>query len=1071
LDISHRDPQFLTADACAPLVCSQDAEKLAQAKLDQAAAKNAKLQDQLNLGSPSTAASNLTMACMRSTLFSLTLLATTLATSFAEEAVQFNRDIRPILSEKCWFCHGPDAEHREADLRLDVEAAVKPGGVFSQPVEDSIFHTRITSSDAETQMPPPESGKSLTADEIQLLKRWQIQGAKYEGHWAFSPPKSTVPQIDPNDKWPRNTIDHFVLQRLRRENLAPADEADKYTLLRRLALDLTGLPPTKAQIDSFVNNSSQDAYEQTVDRLLASDQYGEHMARFWLDAARYADTNGYQYDLEREQWVWRDWVIHALNTNMPFDQFTIEQLAGDLIPGATDQQKLATGFHRNHPITIEGGVIDEEYRTEYVVDRVATTATVWMGLTMTCSRCHDHKYDPISQKDFYRFFAFFNNVSERGLNGFNPKAQVPSPYMAKQLEQANQALSTAAEQLWQAAKRSGLTMNQLQQAPPIENSWSVVVPDKMTSKGNADFNIKEDKSVLVTGPNIPNDMYELILNSDQKTISAIRIEALRDASTVNGGAGRGSNGNFVLSEVEIEAASPDQPGEFKKVPIARADADYSQANYSINLAIDGKVDRTGWAVDGNTKIEDRTAVFSFQKPIGFPNGTILRVRMKHEYGGSHQIARFRTALHLSKKPPTPIALSKIIEKPISQRSEAEQRELRDWWLLSLGSQEVREAVTKIQQLEQQRTQLSSGYPATMVMNELPKPRKTHVLIRGEYDKFGEEVQSATPAALPPMAAEFPRNRLGLAKWLVTPDHPLTARVTVNRFWQQLFGTGIVKTAADFGSQGEWPSHPELLDWLAINFVESGWDIKALLKQIVMSSTYRQTGVTTPKSLQQDPENRLLSRGPRLRLDAEVIRDSALFASGLLSPRVGGPSVFPYHPSGLWQEINNRPGYSRTYKQDSGEKLYRRSMYTFWKRTVPPPSMAAFDAPEREYCQISRSRTNTPLQAFVLLHDPQFVEAARHLAGQMLKSADTDRQRIRDGFQRCHTRPPTDKETAVLLAELKARTVQYQSDPESAKQLLAVGESEVDSTLAPTELAAWTSVARVMMNLSEFVTKP
>ncbi len=1008
---------------------------------------------------------------MRSTLFILPLFTTTLATSFADEAVQFNRDIRPILSEKCWFCHGPDAEHREADLRLDQDPVVKQDGIFSQPVEDSTFHQRITSSDPEIKMPPPESGKSLTADEIQLLKRWQTQGAKYEGHWAFSAPKSVVPQNDPNDTWPRNTIDRFVLKRLRKENLSPADEADNYTLLRRLALDLTGLPPSKAEIDAFTKDPSPNAYEHAVDRLLGSDQYGEHMARYWLDAARYADTNGYQYDLEREQWVWRDWVIHALNTNMPFDQFTIEQLAGDLIPGATDQQKLATGFHRNHPITIEGGVIDEEYRTEYVVDRVATTATVWMGLTMTCSRCHDHKYDPISQKDFYRFFAFFNNVSERGLNGFNPKAQVPSPYMSIKLEETNQAIHTAEDHLGQAAKRSGLTMKQLQRAPAIENKWSVVVPDKMASKGNADFNIKEDRSVLLTGPNIPNDMYELVFNSDETTISAIRIEALRDASTVNGGAGRGSNGNFVLSEVEVEAASLDQPNEFKKVQIARADADYSQANYSINLAIDGKVDRTGWAVDGNTKIEDRTAVFSFQKPIGFPNGTILRVRMKHEYGGSHQIARFRIALHLSKKPPTPIALSRIIEKPISQRSETEQRELRDWWLLSLGSQEVREAVNKLKQLEQQRTQLSSGYPATMVMSELPKPRKTHVLIRGEYDKFGEEVQSGTPATLPPMAEEFPRNRLGLAKWLVSPNHPLTARVTVNRFWQQLFGTGLVKTAADFGSQGDWPSHPELLDWLAINFMESGWDIKALLKQIVMSSTYRQSGVNSPKTLLQDPENRLLSRGPRLRLDAEVIRDSALCASGLLSTRVGGPSVFPYHPTGLWQEINNRPGYSRTYKQDSGEKLYRRSMYTFWKRTVPPPSMAAFDAPEREYCQISRSRTNTPLQAFVMLNDPQFVEAARHLAYRMLASADDDTARIREGFQRCHTRRPTEKEFTVLLAELNARREQYKSAPESAEQLLTVGESEVDSSLPPTELAAWTSVARVMMNLSEFVTKP
>ena len=1008
---------------------------------------------------------------MRFSLLALTLLATSTVTSIAGESIQFNRDIRPILSEKCWFCHGPDAEHREADLRLDLEPEPGQHDIFSLPVLKSEFHQRITSTDPDSQMPPPDSGKTLTADEIQLLKRWQEEGAKYEGHWAFSPPKSSAPEKAINDKWSRNSIDLFVLKRLKQEGLTPAKQAEKHTQLRRLSLDLTGLPPSKTQIQEFVSDNSPDAYELAVDRLLASDQYGEHMARFWLDAARYADTNGYQYDLEREQWVWRDWVIHALNTNMPFDQFTIEQLAGDLLPKSTAQQKLATGFHRNHPITIEGGVIDEEYRTEYVVDRVATTATVWMGLTMTCGRCHDHKYDPISQKDFYQFFAFFNNVSERGLNGFNPKAQVPSPYMTRQLEEINQAIDAADQKLTQAAKRAGITRNQLRRAPPLENQWMVVVPDKMSSKGKADFNIKDDKSVLLTGANIPNDTYELVINSDETTISALKIEALRDPSTVNGGAGRGSNGNFVLSEIEIEVASADHPNAFQKVKIATAEADYSQANYSINLAIDGKTDRTGWAVDGNTKIEDRTAVFSFKEPVGFAAGTVLRVRLKHEYGGSHQIARFRTALHQSNKPPTPIALGNITSKPIEKRNEAENRQLRDWWLVTQGSTEVREALTTLQQLEKQRTQLSTGYPATMVMNELPTPRKTHVLIRGEYDKSGEEVQAATPSALPPMPAEFPRNRLGLAKWLVMPNHPLTARVTVNRFWQQFFGTGLVKTAADFGSQGDWPSHPELLDWLAINFVESGWDIKALVKQIVMSSTYQQSGATSEESLQQDPENRLLSRGPRLRLDAEVIRDSALFASGLLSTRVGGPSVFPYHPTGLWQEINNRPGYSRTYKQDSGEKLYRRSMYTFWNRTVPPPSMAAFDAPEREYCQISRSRTNTPLQAFVMLHDPQFVEAARHLAGRMLASADDDTVRIREGFQRCHTRQPTPQESRVLLAELNARREQYKSAPESAEQLLAVGESEVDSSLPPAELAAWTSVARVMMNLSEFVTKP
>ncbi len=1008
---------------------------------------------------------------MKRTLSVLTLLTSSLATSFAAEKVQFNRDIRPILSEKCWFCHGPDAEHREAELRLDVESAAKEHGVFSAPAEDSPFHQRITSSDPDILMPPPESGKSLTADEIRLLQIWQQQGAQYEGHWAFAPPRSAVPAEDPTDKWSRNTIDRFILRRLRKENLVPADEADKHTLLRRLYLDLIGLPPNNADISDFVNDTSSNAYEKAVDRLLKSEHFGEHMARFWLDAARYADTNGYQYDLEREQWVWRDWVIHALNTNMPFDQFTIEQLAGDLLPNATDQQKLATGFHRNHPITIEGGVIDEEYRTEYVVDRVSTTATVWMGLTMACSRCHDHKYDPISQKDFYRFFAFFNNVSERGLNGFNPKAKVASPFMARQLQEATLAINAAEDELRQAAKREGLTMQQLQQAPPVQNRWSVVVPDEMKSSGNAVFNIKEDKSVLLSGPNIARDTYELVIRSDEEAISALRVEALRDPSTVNGGAGRGSNGNFVLSEIEIEVASKSNPTEFSKIRIASAEADYSQANFSIDLAIDGKADNTGWAVDGNSKIEDRVAVFSFEEPVGFPGGTILRVRLKHEYGLSHQIARFRTALHQSKSPPTPLALAKIIEKPQAQRSETERRQLRDWWLLNQGSKPLREALATLQQAEKQRSQLNSGYPATMIMSELPTPRKTHVLIRGEYDKPGEQVHSATPQTLPPMPDEFPRNRLGLAKWLVMPDHPLTARVAVNRFWQQLFGTGIVKTAADFGSQGDWPSHPELLDWLAVEFVESGWDIKSLLKKIVMSSTYRQSGRGSAHKSDIDPENRLLSRGPRLRLDAEVIRDSALSASGLLSTRIGGPSVFPYHPQGLWQEINNRPGYSRTYKQDSGEKLYRRSMYTFWKRTVPPPSMAAFDAPEREYCQISRSRTNTPLQAFVLLHDPQFVEAARHLASRMLESADDDRQRLHAGFQRCHTRPPTMQETRVLLSELTSRRKQYTSDPESARQLIAVGESAVDSTIPDHELAAWTSVARVMMNLSEFVTKP
>lgn len=1010
----------------------------------------------------------------------LPMLLACVTSTVAEDPVRFSRDVRPILSEKCFFCHGPDANHREADLRLDIQADAKDHVIVEGQVDESEFYTRIISDDDDEQMPPPDSGKELTTEELDVLRRWIEQGAPYEGHWSFIPPAKPDIQIVDNEDWVRSPIDRVVLARLDAEKLAPSPQASRHTLIRRLSLDLNGLPPTIEDINAFVNDTSDHAYEKVVDRLLRSDRYGEHMARYWMDAARYADTNGYQYDLEREQWVWRDWVIHAFNTNMPFDQFTVEQIAGDLLPEASDTQRLATGFHRNHPITIEGGVIDEEYRTEYVVDRVVTTSTVWMGLTMMCGRCHDHKYDPISQKEFYRFFAFFNNISEKGLNGFNPKAKVPSPFVQDEYESLANQVASARTEYEQVVKETGLSFETLEDQLKMElaGAWKVVVPDQMTSAGEATLTVQEDQSVLASGSNPVNETYEVILRTDARRISAIRLDALRDPSTVNGGTGRGSNGNFVLSELEVEAASVENPDEFRKVELADAEADYSQKDYGIELAIDGKADRTGWAVDGNTKTENRTARFLFRKPVldasgnSDDSGVVLRVRMIHRYGGSHHIARFRLAIHDSDSPLVSMSLASVVNKPAAKRSPAEQQQLRDGLLDRFGSEEVKAAAGKLHQFEKQLDAFLANFPATMVLAELPSPRETHVLFRGEYDKPGDRVEVGTPESLPSMPDEFPRNRLGLARWLVMPEHPLTARVTVNRFWQQLFGSGIVKTTEDFGSQGDWPSHPGLLDWLAVEFVESGWDVKALFKKIVMSATYRQSSRMTPGSLRLDPENRLLARGPRLRLDAESIRDSALFAAGLLSDHVGGPSVFPYHPAGLWQEINNRPNYSRTYKQDSGEKLYRRSLYTFWKRTVPPPSMAAFDAPEREFCRVRRSRTNTPLQAFVMLHDPQFVEAARHLAGRMLTEGGSKiSDRITYGFQLAQSRVPTQKELDVLSKTIEQRLAQYRVDSDAAARTVSVGDSLSDESLDQTNLAAWTTVARMILNLSEFVTKP
>ncbi len=805
-------------------------------------------------------------------------VALALAPASAAEPLRFNRDIRPILANNCFACHGPDKQNRQGDLRLDDrEQAVRPAASQSPAIvpgkpQASNLIARINSANSDEIMPPPDSQKKLTAAQKELLERWISEGASYEKHWSFLPPSRAEPPRVQLEAWPRNPVDHFILARLEREGLNPSEEAEPATLLRRLSLDLTGLPPTPGDVDAFErelataqaadakqqSNSEQAApsrgkaadlvYERWVNRYLDSPHYGERMAVDWLDAARFADSNGYQVDRDREMYAWRDWVIAAFNANKPFDQFTIEQLAGDLLPNATFDQKIATGFHRNHMLNEEGGIIAEEFLVEYCSDRVETTAAVWLGQTFTCARCHDHKFDPFTQRDYYSLYAFFHNITERGVGDYGANIR--------------------------------------RNAPP-----------------------------------------------------------------------------------------------FVKLPAPESDA----------------------------------KLVTLQKELD----------------------------ELKQK------LAKLSDEKDPQRGPLTNR---------------------MTDLTKQINETELQIPTALVMEELPQPRETHILVRGAYNNKGDAVTANTPATLPPMAADLPRNRLGLARWLVDPANPLPARVMVNRLWQSLFGVGLVRTSEDFGTQGEPPVHPELLDWLATEFIRSGWDVKATMRLLVTSSTYRQSSRFTPALSERDPENRLLARGPRFRLQAEFLRDQALAASGLLVDRIGGPSVKPYHPQGLYEQVVSGSSAS-TYVQGKGEDLYRRSLYTYWKRSVPNPAMLAFDAPFREMCAMRRTRTNTPLQALNLLNDPTYVEAARHLARRMSHEGGAGvANQIGYGFRLVLARRPKDRELAILVAAYDRALKEFQADGAAATGLLSVGDSPVDGTIAPAELAALSTVAGTILNLDEAVAK-
>ena len=1004
--------------------------------------------------------------------------------------VDFNRDVRPILSENCFACHGPDQKKRKAKLRLDIkeELFAKRGdhtNVVPGHRVDSELHRRITTADEDDHMPPAESGKKLTPAQIDLIGRWIDQGATWQGHWAFiKPERPPLPTVK-NTPRLRNEIDYFIVSKLEATGLQLSPEATREKLVRRLSLDLTGLPPTPKEIDAFVENDAPDAYEKLVDHLLASPRYGERMALHWLDLARYADTHGYHLDAGREMWNWRDWVIEAFNNNQPFDQFTLEQIAGDLLPNATASQKLATGFNRNSMINFEGGAIPEEYLTQYIIDRVSTTSTVFLGLTMACAQCHDHKFDPITQKEFYQFYGYFNAVPENGLDGRNgnagPLISLPTPEQQTKLTALHLAIQKAEQQLKDEllAVDAAQAVWEKEAVRQAQIEWTVLDPIEYKSQQGAMLTKLEDKSILASGAIPDHDVFELNARIDQTNITAIRLEALRDNSLPEGGPGRFKNSNFVLSEFELDAISVADPTRKERIEFASATADFSQSGFPVAKAIDGDK-QTGWAIDAPSRHKNGVAWFASSKPFGFAGGTELRFRLRFEdEHAQHGLGRSRLAVSTDPAAAKqgdfiPPEISSILAVADEQRTKTQKDGLQKYYRETF-SPAFKQRTGEIAKLRKSSSDFQKNVPTSMVMEQMANPRDTFVLVRGQYNNRGEKVIPGVPASLSPLKKDAPPNRLGLAEWLVDPSHPLMARVTINRFWAMVMGSGLVKTANNFGAQAEWPSHPELLDWLATEFIRSGWNVKQMMKLLVTSATYRQSAVVTRELEEKDPDNRLYARGPRFRLSAEAVRDNALAISGLLAGKIGGPSVSPYQPPGLWEELSSRKDSgnwsAQRFVQSHGEDLYRRGMYTFWKRTSPPPSLQAFDAPDRETCTVQRDRTTTPLQALVLMNDPTYVEAARALAERMMTEAKPNpADRIAFAFRLAVARRPSDAEIKVLLDLFEKQIKRFAANPDGALKLINLGEAKRNEKLDVTELAAWTSIASMILNLDETITK-
>ncbi len=1037
----------------------------------------------------------------------------------AEAPVDFSRDILPILSDKCYHCHGPDEQARKAELRFDTKAGafrVQDGSAVIVPGKsaDSELIVRVTSTDPEEVMPPKSANRDLSPQQIELLKRWIDQGAKWGTHWAFVPPqRAALPEVKQTD-WVRNGIDRFILQKLEQQGLQPAAAANKTTLIRRLTFDLTGLPPTLPEIDAFLADELPQAYERLVDRLLDSPRFGERMAVEWLDIARYADTHGYQMDRFRPVWPYRDWVIQAFNQNLPFDQFLTWQLAGDLLPQPTKNQRLATAFNRLHMQNEEGGVVEEEFRVAYVTDRVNTMGTAFLGLTFECCRCHDHKYDPLSQKDFYSLFSFFQNIDESGQTSYFTAA-MPVPTLLLSDEATDDRLASLEQQI--AAQRQKVNEQQAAALPAFQTWLAAREPTPPALSPVAAFQFESLEAAKVENavdPAKPGKAVESPLLIDGKVGKALALSG-ENGATFSG------IGHFTRVDpfsLSLWLKTPTHAPRMVVAHHSRAPIDAGSRGYELLLEQGHVAVGLHHMWPGNSlKVKTKSTVpidawthvtltydgSSQAAGLGiYLNGEraeleVIRDGLNKDitYGGEPDLAigyRFRDngfkggavdEFQVFNRELTSLEIQRLAGRTdfetawmtaADQLNAAQRQGLLDYYLAQV-SPTVKIARDALHALRGEHNTLVNPIPEIMVMKELPQAKPAFLLKRGAYDAPGEPVVANTPAALPAFPEHQPRNRLGLAKWLLDPRHPLTARVTVNRYWQLLFGLGLVETSDNFGSQGAQPTHPELLDWLALEFAEgsppgtpnpqSRWDVKQFLKLIVMSATYQQSSRATAALHAHDPSNHWLARGPAKKLTAEMLRDSALLTSGLLVEKAGGPSVKPYQPPGLWLIAMGQPNYD----QGHGDDLHRRSLYTFWKRTVPHPAMVTFDAAERNVCIAKRQSTSTPLQALALLNDVQIVESARFAAQRMLQSGgSTDEARVGWLFRTIIGRPSTEKETTILVQLLKEQRDLFAAKRAEATKLLTVGETKNDPKIDVVELAAGTVLAEAILNLDEAV---
>lgn len=1030
----------------------------------------------------------------------------------ATAKVHFNRDVRPILAATCFQCHGPDQNQRESDLRLDEEEGVR-SAFGTGNLEDSEAWRRIVSADPDDRMPPPDSHQELTAVQRETLRQWLLQGAEWQGHWAFvAPQRPAIPDLPDwvavADRPGKNPIDCFILARLDQEALRPNEPADRERLLRRVTFDLTGLAPTLQEIDAFLKDTSTNAYEKVVDRLLSSARFGERMAVAWLDAARYGDTSVFHGDGPRDMWAWRDWVINAYNSNKPFDRFTVEQLAGDLIPDATVEQQIASGFNRNNATTDEGGAIAEEFRVEYAVDRVKTTSMVWLGLTMECAQCHEHKYDPITQEEYYRFFAYFNQASDPGMQTRNgntaPVANVPNYELRSQLAAIRQELRrvqadldarrSAAEEPFNTWRSSAEQQRARESFAPtdmlayfdLDETEGTTVKDRMHAEhaGKIEGVPKRDAGKIERALQFESETYVDLGDlagferSDAFSYGAwvhpagkvdgAPLSRMKDAQQQRGYDLLLANGHVQVhlvhdwdakNAIKVSTKKKLSAGAWQHVFVTY---DGNSKAAGLKVYVNGELWETNVEQDGLTETIRTDAPFLLgrRNPSASYTGLLDEVRVFSRELSDKEVRSLVKYGHVDL----------VLAKSADARSPQESEFLRRFYLehedpvyqqlsADLAAVQAREAVAL------------KPRGSVMVMGDVDKPRMTYVLARGDYasPQKDQAVKPGVPSILPALPEGASQNRLGLANWLVQDQHPLTPRVAVNRYWLMLFGYGLVKSAEDFGAQGEWPSHPALLDWMAVDFVENGWDIKRTIKQILMSATYRQSSRGSADAYEADPENRLLARGPRFRLQGEFIRDHALAISELLVGSIGGPSTKPYQPDGLWNEVSINT--NLRFKQDHGKKLYRRSMYIYWKRSAPPPTMAIFDAPSREKCTIRRSRTNTPLQALVTLNDPQFVEASRALAQRVIKTGGQHlEQQVATAYRLATGTRPSNAVLEVLVQAYRQELKVFREQTERATALLAIGESKRDESIDAAEHAAMTVVSTMILNLDETLTR-